>query len=350
MNIVYLLVHKVRLEENNPPYFYIGSKKNWKGEGSYKSSSRHDIVLNGYSDDLLITPLWVSEDCSHIELLEKEKEFQLKHDVLKNPKFFNRNIANSLMFAEDIDRKANARKAKITYKRNAVKLNEQGIPYGKVWSDATRATILKRYTKEERSKWAKDAQYKVHESGYLVKEVVHRKMMESMSAVDESGLTGFQRAGEKLSEVLNTVVIEGTDITKGKLRQYFGYESTRFTMFNFCFFSTKHATELIGIDIGTLARVRSGKCSEVTYQKLCNVFGKDSVDSENIKIKNQWTKDPLYICGHCFGTYENLKEELGVTYWAVEQLAKTGRPNKKLKKALIEMFGEDRFYSHYPEQ
>lgn len=346
MNIVYLLVHKTRLAENDPPYFYIGSKLNWKGEGSYRSSSTHKLLKEGYKDDFMITPIWVSESCTHIELLEKEKEFQLAHDVLNNEKFFNRNIANSLLF-KDVDYKKRAE----SQRRTAFKLNKDGIRLSKVWAMKGQETKRKRYTKEYLSEQGRKRMHQEHSSGngLLVKDVVFEKSYFTQSQIGDDGLTGYQRNGIKLKETLSEIVLEEVGMTRAEYRIYYGNNSTRFELFDFCFFSKAHAKKEFGFDKGTIERLKQGWCSEKTYSKLCEWFGEDYMSEYNLKILNPGNESRIWVCGHEFRTYENLKESLNVTYWSVEQFAKTGKPNKKLKTALIERFGENIYYSYYPD-
>lgn len=342
MNIVYLLIHKIRLEENNPPYYYIGSKWKWEGDNSYISSSRSKIVKDSDASDLILTPIWFSESCTKEELLEKEKEFQLAHDVIKNKLFFNGNIANSLVFAPE-----SRDKAVKSFKKKAWSVNDDGELLKDVWSERATQVKKERYSKEFLSEKGKQNMQKLTALGKTVCEVVHEGMMQTMSKVGDDGLTGFQRAGKALSAKL-TEVDEASGLTFAEKLRYFGNDSGRFTKFGFTFFSKSSASKLLSVDLATLDRVISGKCSKDTYLKLCSIFGNDAVNKEDILIISQGASI-INVCGKQFGSFETLRTELGVTHWSVEQLSKTGKPNKKLRLALINYFGEEVYNMYYPE-
>lgn len=345
MNIVYLLVHKIRLEENNPPYYYIGSKYNWKGEGTYYSSSRNKIVKDAYVEDLIFTPIWKSEDCSKEQLLEVEKEYQIKHDVIKNPLFFNGNIANTLLFSTYNEEE---RVEKFLKKANS--LNEDGIAFKYVWAEKARKVILNRYDAETLSERGRMRQKQPH-SVYpdrLVKEVVHEKMMETLSSIGEDGLTGFQRAGKVLSKTLS--VKDHTGMTIAQKRIYYGNSRTRTELLGICFFTKTHAQKMFGITKQVVWNIEKGFCSQDTFNKLQEVLGAEYLQQFSLKIKNAGDcTQTIIICGEEFLGWNAVKLTFGVTDWAVEQLSKSKRPNKKLKKSMIERYGTEVYYNYYPE-
>lgn len=342
MNIVYLLIHKIRLEENNPPYYYIGSKWKWKGDNSYISSSRSKIVKDSDASDLILTPIWFSESCTKEELLEKEKEFQLAHDVLKNKLFFNGNIANSLLFAPE-----SKAKAVESFKKKAWSVSEDGRILKDVWSERAAQVKKDRYSKEFLTTAGKRNMQKVTLSGKTVCEVVHEGMMGTMSKVGEDGLTGFQRAGKVLSSRLQEVN-ETSGLTFVEHLRYFGTEKTRFTMFGFTFFSKASAKVMLMVDKATIDRIISGTCSRKTYEKLTEVFGVDAVLKEDLLIRSPGSS-LIDVCGKSFGSLEDFRTAMGVTQWSTDQFSKTGIPNKKLRAAMIIFFSEEVYNMYYPE-
>lgn len=342
MNIVYLLIHKIRLEENNPPYYYIGSKWKWNGDKSYISSSRSKIVKDSDPSDFILTPIWFSESCTKEELLEKEKEFQLAHDVIKNKLFFNGNIANSKIFTPE-----SRNKAVESFKKKAWSETEEGKLLKDVWSERATQVKKERYSKEFLSEKGKENMRKLTDSGKSVCQLVHEGMMQTMSEVGDDGLTGFQRAGKVLSTRL-AEVDEASGLTFAEKLRYFGSDYTRLTKFGFTFFSKSSASKLLSVDKSTMDRIISGKCSKETYLKLCSTFGNEAVDKEDMLIISQGAS-VINVCGKQFGSFESLKAELGVSHWAVEQFSKTGIPNKKLRIALINYFSEEVYNIYYPK-
>lgn len=343
MNIVYLLVHKIRLEENNPPYYYIGSKWKWRGDKSYISSSRSEIVKDSDPSDIILTPIWFSDSCTKEELLEKEKEFQLAHNVIKNKLFFNGNIANSLVFAPESRIKATE-----SFKKKAWSKTEDGRLFKDVWSDRVTQVKKERYSKEFLSEMGRLNMQKITQSGKTVCEVVHEGMMGTMSKIGDDGLTGFQRAGKALGVRLQEVN-ETSGLTFAEQLRYFGTEKTRFTKFGFTFFSKASASSMLSVDNSTIDRIVSGSCSRRVYEKLTEVFGVEAVVKEDLLICSPGSS-AINICGKLFGSFEEFRKVTGVTRWATEQFSKTSIPNKKLRKAMIELFGEQTYSMYYPEE
>lgn len=342
MNVVYLLVHKLRLEDNKPPYYYIGSKYNWKGENTYYSSSRHEIVKNSEVEDLIFTPIWTSEDCSHQELLEKEKEYQVLHDVIENPLFFNQNIANSLLFSKE-----SMEKKIISFKETANKLNEFGVPNKIAWAEKATAVKSERYTKEYLSELGKQRMRKMTESGQTVGEIVRDRMMETQSKVDENGLTGFQKAGKKLSEYLNSVDSSGMKVSQKRI--YYGTKVSRIELLGICFFKARDVCELFGFSKEALNNVRKGTCSSDTYSKIENILGAEYLKEYSLIIKNAGSDTTTFICGQAFDSYKEFACLMGVSKSTIDDFVRTKIPKRKLKPAMINYFGKDIFYMYYPK-
>ena len=105
MHIVYKIIFVDRLKENNPPYFYIGSKLDCEVIDNiifYKNSSRQYIGSSSYPNykniyhsqkEIKIEILREVNDPENILLYEKEE--QLKYDVLYSNEYFNLSYATN---------------------------------------------------------------------------------------------------------------------------------------------------------------------------------------------------------------------------------------------------------------
>lgn len=93
MNIVYKITHTKRLIDNTPPYYYIGSKYCWKGDGTYFGSSTDSRMKYANKEDLLFEILCVCLSNDRNDLLDLEKTIQIDNCVLKDQEYFNKSIA-----------------------------------------------------------------------------------------------------------------------------------------------------------------------------------------------------------------------------------------------------------------
>ena len=345
MHIVYLLVHKVRLEENNPPYYYIGSKRNWKGQGTYYSSSRKDFMKTAYPEDLVLTPIWCSEDCTTKELHDKEKEFQILHDVIKSPLFFNQNIANSYMY--DITPEILEKRIE-SFLKVANATDEHGVKNSQKWSEKAREAWFKSDYYQNVSELSRERMYSPskEDPSKLLKDLVWERMMETCLKVGEDGLNSFQRGGLKIKETLATKLPSG--ITIAEQRIYYGNDACRFELFNICFFNRQQAARLFGVHADTVDRLIEGWCSKETWDKVSDVLGREYLERFKIRIKNPGSDYSVVVCGETFESLQDFANKLGVTGWAKERFAKDGFQTKKMKDSMIKYFGEEVYYSFYP--
>lgn len=110
MHIVYKLIFHNRIRINTPPFYYIGSKSNCsisangfiidKHGNEYFGSSRWKgwkDVINESINDIEVIVLYETSDYG--ECIEKEKEFHLNNDVVRNVEYFNLSIATISTYA-----------------------------------------------------------------------------------------------------------------------------------------------------------------------------------------------------------------------------------------------------------
>lgn len=103
MNCIYLITATERLKQGLKPYYYIGSKSNCEyvdgliigNRGVYYGSSKDKLMkkLIEEKSPLKVEILEIIEGENHKELLEKEREYHIKFDVVSSPEFFNKGIA-----------------------------------------------------------------------------------------------------------------------------------------------------------------------------------------------------------------------------------------------------------------
>lgn len=89
MDIVYLITNKTKNK------FYVGSKKNWEGEGSYWGSSKNEEFWEDFATDEFVFEVLFEVEPDPNEpkkLLREEIEEQVRRDVLKDPSYYNKHI------------------------------------------------------------------------------------------------------------------------------------------------------------------------------------------------------------------------------------------------------------------
>lgn len=109
MNIIYKITYLPHLKSETPPYYYIGSKFNYKGKyyGS-PSSKQKDWFTCGLSirdwwraeiaknpDNFKFEIISEHNRLSPVELVEVEKLIHLEHDVKESNLYFNKAIATT---------------------------------------------------------------------------------------------------------------------------------------------------------------------------------------------------------------------------------------------------------------
>ena len=167
---MYKITHTKRLEENNPPYYYIGSKYHWKGEGTYYGSSSDERLSKADRDELQFEILCVCLTDDVSELQHIEKDIQIDNNVLKSPEFFNRNIACTSMY---LPWNINKRVEKFKKKANSV------APSGELYKDI----------------WGRKAQESIKNSyvdGIPMTKVIGQKVKEKLTEIQPCGRSKAQ--------------------------------------------------------------------------------------------------------------------------------------------------------------
>ena len=180
----------------------------------------------------------------------------------------------------------------------------------------------------------------------LVKDLVWERMMETCLKVGEDGLNSFQRGGLKLKETLATKLPSGLTIAEQRI--YYGNDVCRFELFDICFFNRQQTAKLFAVQADTIDRLMEGWCSKSTYDKVCQVLGSDYLERFKIRIKNPGSDYSVVVCGQTFESLQDFANKLGVTGWAKERFTKDGFQTKKMKDSMIKYFGEEVYYSFYP--
>lgn len=98
MNVVYKLIFESRIERNEMPYYYIGSKANIdivdgmmidkQGKFYLGSSKYPNYKTITQNEDIRVEILYEGKD-----ILVKERDYHIKYDVVTNPEYFNLGIA-----------------------------------------------------------------------------------------------------------------------------------------------------------------------------------------------------------------------------------------------------------------
>lgn len=345
MNIVYRITHLPRYKENNPPYYYIGSKYNWKGEGTYYGSSRHPVMKEAKPEDLLFEVIWESEDCSLQELLEKEKDFHLDLNVVYSEEYFNMAIANSTCFHPSSRQKAIA-----SFKELAWSESPDGRLYKDVWAEKAKASRRMDEVREDgltlrqrMSKHHLERLNRITDSGLPLSKEIGRKMKETNLVVGEDGLNGFQRQGKKLSAWLNSINPD-TGLPYSKSRKTVGVPVKVLGME----FKTKgDACKFLKIEMPALDKLLNNGYHRKTRRKLYNLLGKEYVDSFNIELLGGYSSKEIEICGKTFVNRLFAREQLKAPHTAFDDFILRGIISKKIKECLIDYFGEKTYLKYY---
>lgn len=89
MDVIYLITNKTKNK------FYVGSKKDWKGEGSYWGSSKNKEFWEDFETDDFVFEILCEikrDETNPKKLLEEEIKELKKRNVLKDPSYYNQHI------------------------------------------------------------------------------------------------------------------------------------------------------------------------------------------------------------------------------------------------------------------
>lgn len=345
MNIVYLIVHIPRFVERNTPYFYIGSKYKWKGEGTYYGSSRDPRLNQELKENLLLLVLWSEAHCSKEELLDKEKEFQLTHNSLYSEEFFNRNIANTKLYLPiSIEKRVEK------FKIRANTVSDSGLEYKYLWAEIARKARNVPDTNgltanQKTSIYGTFRMNEVMSDGRSYAQHIGDKTRNTLNTPDENGITRAQHIGLKTSVSLRKILPSG--ITVAQLRALNSKKVLRVEILDICFLSKTYAMDYLGIDKKALNSIIKGKFHDTTYRRLCEILGEDYI-SERISPHNNHNIS-VCICGEIFKSYKEAKNKIKITSWSFDRYIKENFISSSMRKSLISYFGEDIYYKYYPQ-
>lgn len=339
-----MIVHIENLKQKTPPYYYIGSKYKWKGEGTYYGSSYHPTMKSAKPEDLEFKVIWSSEDCDKYFLIDVEKNIQMKLDVVRDDRFFNLSIANSHIYHP-----SSKAKAIEGFKKTANSFAPDGRKWSEVWAEKafenfdtpnedglTRRQItsikgLKRMSK-------------VLEDGRTVAQHLADKTNKARKEIGEDGLTLDQRKGKQLSEWLNSV-----DPETGKTYAYLRAEPNRkpVNVFGVDFVSGVEAYEYFSLSHSQIKDIYENGATTRLYNKLCKMLGKDHVDTLGITFREIHKSKEITICGETFASLRKAMAALNTPRTAFERFVKDGHISAKIKECFINYFGLDTFNMYY---
>lgn len=323
MHIIYRITHLKRKEDNNPPYYYIGSKWNYKGEGSYYGSSRHEIMKKALPEELDFKILYSYDSCTKDFLVRREKEIQQALRVVRSIKYFNKSIACPEMYKEGL---AQVRVA--AFKRKAYSRAPCGKLYKDVWAEKAKESKSK--TTEEvkalRSKSRSEALLRIEANGNTVAKNTASKSHATLSKVDENGLTGYQKQAIKLKETLKTILPSGETLAEAR-----GRKTRRpCVIAGIEFKSRTAAREFFQVcNRSTIDLLMEGKAYPQTISKIRELHG-DVIADKFTKIVHS-KANGIEIGGNFFTSNQEAADKLGVGTSTIEVFRKTRELKGKLK-------------------
>lgn len=343
MHIVYLITHIERLKNNTPPYFYIGSKYKWKGEGTYFGSSRHPLMKEASPSDLKFEVIWQNTvEMTSSELLLVEKQIQIDNDVCRSNDYFNLSIACASLFHRDV-----VDKRLKTFSNLANSLDENGVALKYKWATKGKESFNRvkesgLTRREECSIFRKEWMLSEHSSGQTVASYIKSKTLETNLKLDEYGLNQYQRNGIKIAKTLSQINPE-----TGNTLAYDRVESrrNRIEIIGVCFYSCTEAKEFLKCDDKTLNNITKNNVSVKTYNLLCKLFSKEYIDDYITPVLYRSKK--LIICGKEFEQRKLAEKTLKIPRTAFDNFILRDAMSEKVKDCLISYFGLETFNQYY---
>jgi len=348
LHIVYLITHKERFKNNTPPYYYVGSKYNWMGDGTYYGSSTHPIMKSAKKEDLDFEILFWFDECTHQYLIDTEKRTQYNLNCVYDMKYFNMAYACTSVTSdkEKIKRRVDA------FKKIANTVLDSGLKISQVWAQKAKQTWDEKDAsgltrRESSSKYRREWMLSQQPCGKTLAQIIQEKTISTNNLVGEDGLTGYQRQGKKLSKWLQEVD-QITGLKNSELRVKNNPILKRVEVLGVCFYSKTDACNFLGIKKTALDNILKGKATVLTYNKLINVFSKEYLDIHFVKAPLS-NCEPISICGLDFTSKREASNFFSFPKTSFEKFVKTGKPNKAIKKILLDYFGEDVYELHSNE-
>lgn len=346
MNIVYMIVHIENLKQQKPPYYYIGSKYNWKGEGTYYGSSYHPEMKNANREDLEFHVIWDSPDCDKQLLVDLEKYIQMQLNVVQDDRFFNLSIANSRIYHPDCKEKAIE-----SFKKTANSLAPDGRKLSQVWSEKGQSNLdipdeAGVTRRQKASIKAKERLSVVLEDGRTVAQKIAEKTNKTRKIIGDDGLTLDQRKGKQLSEWLKSV-----DPETGKTQAYLRAEKNRkpVNVFGVDFKSGVEAYTYFSLSHSQVKEIYENGGTTRLYNKLCKMLGKEHVDSLGLTFRPVKKAKSIVICGESFPSIKEAIKTIGCPSTAFERYVKDGTMSKRIRECFIAYFGLEVFNMYYHE-
>jgi len=345
MNVIYLITHEERFKNQTPPYYYIGSKKNWKGEGTYFGSSRHPKLKYADKTKLKFEVLLYWDECTSPFLLERELEVQRHFDVVANPEYFNLAYACTTLYnGTTIERRVDA------FKRTANSVAPCGKKFSEIWSEKAQEALgwdvpdeagltYRQKVADAKKSWMLSV---ADDTGKTIAQKIQEKTRATNLKVKESGKTGYQEQGEKLSQYLQSI-----DPVTGRKRSELRKGNNKpIELIGVCFYRMKDAERFFGIsDTGILA-IKDNKVTKRLYKKILKVLDKELVD-RYIEVNETKSCNPVSICGKTFSSKLNARTTIGMAQSAFENLVLRNKLTNKVKRTLISYFGVEVFELHF---
>ena len=146
MNIIYRITNIVKEQNNVYPCYYIGSKKNYKGLGSYWGSSKHPIMIQELKEtpeNFKFEVLLIVKDAK--DLIKFENAYQHKVNAVKSEKYYNityagrTTIDNKWMTNGEIDLTVPPEKVPL-FEKLGYYFGRSKMKGRKAWNTGTKAT------------------------------------------------------------------------------------------------------------------------------------------------------------------------------------------------------------------
>jgi len=322
LNIVYLITHTKRLECNSPPYYYIGSKYKWKGEGSYYGSSSDPLLNSADPNDLDFKILAVLDSNCKITLLEMERQFQKEHNVISDLNYFNKCYANSEFWKEEVRIKAT-----LKFQAKANSLSPEGILWKHVWAAIPRKPLSEEAKRTQQLK-RKASLSKTLLCGKTVAQVAAERTHETLSRADENGVTGYQKQAEKLKVTLAQIGDDGLTFAQRRGKKKIKQTSVGGLLFN----SYREALRELDISNRTLKGLRNGVIYKETYDKFLQKYGEDFVNQ--FELLAHTDKHSFDIEGIPFTNIPEAVKALGISKSTIDAYKRDRRVTKGIAEAL----------------